>query len=75
MDVPLVYRKVDAVLSANAGGEVREGDRLLLETGRAPRRGELALVRAGTVETLRRWDGGRGGGAIVGVVIGIKRRL
>jgi hypothetical protein len=70
----LIYRRVDAVLSANASGEVREGDCLLLETGRAPREGELALVRAEKVEALCRW--GRGcGREVIGVVIGVKRRL
>jgi hypothetical protein len=70
----LVYMRVDAMLSAHAGGEAREGDRLLLETGRMPRRGELALVRRGRTEVLCRWDEGCGG-VVVGVVIGMKRKL
>ena len=71
--VSFVYRTVDTVLSA--GGSVREGDRLLLETGRPPRPGELALVRRGRGEALRRWTGGEGTVEVVGVVIGIRRRL
>ncbi|MBN1884781.1 MAG: hypothetical protein JW876_04565 [Candidatus Krumholzibacteriota bacterium] len=68
-----VYRTVDAVLSAN--GEVREGDRLLIETGRPPRVDELALVRRGKAETLRRWTGPEDALEVLGVVIGIRRRL
>lgn len=68
-----VYRTVDAVLSA--GGEVREGDRLLLETGRSPRAGELALVRRAGGEALRRWRENEEAAGVVGVVIGIRRRL
>ena len=72
------------VLSANAGGEVREGDCLLLEVGRMPLEGELALVRRGRIEAVCRWMGGEGvdvtgvrgdGIDVVGVVIGIKRKL
>ena len=74
IDMSLVYRRVDAVLSANASGEAREGDRLLMETGRMPREGELALVRAGTAEALCRWHR-ESGSEVIGVVIGIKRRL
>lgn len=74
VDMSLVYRKVDAVLSANTSGEVREGDRLLMETGRMPREGELALVRAGKIEGLCRWHR-ESGSEVIGVVIGIKRRL
>lgn len=70
----LVYRKVDILLSANAGGEVREGDCLLLEMGCLPRKGELALVRRGKTEAICRWRGGSGDD-VLGVVIGIKRRL
>ena len=67
------YRKVDVLLSADAGGEVRAGDMLLLENDRAPRGGELVLVRRGAVEAVCRWDESCVG-EIVGVVIGIKRR-
>ncbi len=70
----LTYRKVDSLLSADAGGEVREGDRLLLEMGAAPREGELVLVRRGKAEAVRRWRPGCGD-EVVGVVIGVKRRL
>jgi hypothetical protein len=70
----LKYRKVDSLLSADAGGEVCEGDCLLLETETRPREGELALVRRGKVETVRRWSSGCGD-EVVGVVIGVKRRL
>jgi len=70
----LTYRKVDVLLSSDAGGEVREGDCLLLEMGRSPADGELALVRRGRAETLCRWDG-RSGVEVLGVVIGVKRRL
>ena len=70
----LTYRKVDLLLSADAAGEVREGDCLLLEMGRRPASGELALVRRGRAETLCRWDG-RDGGEVLGVVIGVKRKL
>ena len=70
----LVYMRVDAILSAHAGGEAKEGDRLLLETGRMPRPGELALVRTGRTEILCRWNGGRRD-SVVGVVIGVKRKL
>jgi hypothetical protein len=69
----LSYRKVDTLLSADAGGEVRPGDTLLLEDDRIPRGGELVLVRRGAVEAVCRWDGA-GDGEVVGVVIGIKRR-
>lgn len=69
----LSYRKVDVLLSADAGGEVRAGDTLLLEDDRVPRGGELVLVRRGAAEAVRRWDGADDG-EIVGVVIGIKRR-
>jgi hypothetical protein len=70
----LVYMRVDAILSAHTGGEAKEGDRLLLETGRRPRPGELALVRRGRTEILCRWSEERGY-AVVGVVIGVKRKL
>jgi hypothetical protein len=53
---------------------VREGDCLLLEMGRSPAAGELALVRRGRAEALRRWDG-ECGGEVLGVVIGVKRKL
>jgi len=70
----IIYRKVDLLLSADAAGEVREGDCLLLETGRRPAEGELALVRRGRTETLCRWNG-QGGVEVLGVVIGVKRKL
>ena len=73
-DKSLTYRKVDLLLSSNAGEEVQEGDRLLLETGRMPRDGELALVRRGKAEIVCRWAAGRRGD-VVGVVIGVKRKL
>jgi hypothetical protein len=71
--MPLRYRRVDALLSADAGGEVRAGDTLLLEDDRVPREGELVLVKRGAVEAVRRWDGA-GDEEVVGVVIGIKRK-
>ena len=46
----------------------------MVERGRAPLTGELTLVRRGAVELLRRWCG-EDGDEVVGVVIGIKRRL
>ncbi|HUV35401.1 MAG TPA: hypothetical protein VMX58_00495 [Patescibacteria group bacterium] len=70
----LAYRKVDSLLSADAGGEVREGDCLLLELGATPREGELTLVRRGKAEAVCRWNRGCGG-EVVGVVVGVKRRL
>ena len=70
----LSYRKVDRLLTVDAGGEVREGDCLLLEMGREPREGELALVKRGRAEVLCRWSG-RGGVEVLGVVIGVKRKL
>jgi hypothetical protein len=70
----LVYRKVDCLLSANAGGEAQEGDSLLLDTGRRPRNGELTLVRRGGADILCRWCAAPGD-RVLGVVIGIKRRL
>ena len=72
--MPLSYRKVDALLSADAGGEVQAGDTLLLEDDRVPRGGELVLVKHGAAEAIRRWDGADGDDEVVGVVIGIKRR-
>lgn len=69
----LVYRRVDMVLSSDADGEVREGDCLLLDTGRVPGKGDLALVRSGKAEALCRWDGR--GGEVLGLVIGVRRRL
>jgi len=69
----LVYRRVDMLLSAGAGGEVHEGDMLIVETGEAPAGGELVLVRDGGVESLRRWEGGPAGG-VTGIVVGIRRR-
>ena len=71
--MPLSYRKVDVLLSADAGGEVQAGDTLLLEDDRMPRGGELVLVRHGAAEAVRRWDGADDE-EVVGVVIGIKRR-
>ncbi len=68
----LVYRRVDKVLSGNAGGEVREGDCLLLETAGEPGKGELTLVRRGGIESLCRWDGKRPE-EILGIVVGIRR--
>lgn len=68
------YRRVDMLLSAETGGEVQEGDCLLLELDRRPASGELALVRRGRAEALCRWDG-RDGVDVVGVVIGVKRKL
>jgi hypothetical protein len=70
----LKYRKVDVLLSAGAAGEVCEGDCLLLETGRRPAEGELALVRRGSAEVLCRWNG-QDGADVLGVVIGVKRKL
>ena len=70
----LVYRKVDMLLSADAGGEVRDGDCLLLEMGRRPLAGELALVKRGQGEALCRWNG-QDGVEVLGVVIGVKRKL
>ncbi len=69
-----VYRLVDFVLASNAGGEVRENDRLLLDVSRIPEEGELTLVRKGKVELLGRWREEEGND-VVGVVIGIKRKL
>jgi len=68
------YRRVDFLLSVDASGEVREGDCLLLETGRRPAEGELALVKREKVEVLCRWNG-RNGDEVLGVVIGVKRKL
>ena len=70
----LAYRKVDSLLSADADGEVREGDCLLLEPDAAPREGELVLVRRGAVESVCRWRRGCDG-EVLGVVVGVKRRL
>ena len=70
----LVYRKVDMMLAANGGGEVQEGDSLLLDRECSPREGELALVRRGRGEALCRWDGTLHDD-LLGVVIGIKRKL
>jgi hypothetical protein len=70
----LVYRRVDKVLSGNAGGEVCEGDCLLLETTGEPGDGELALVRREGIESLCRWDESRSGN-VLGIVVGIKRKL
>ena len=64
------------MLSAAAGGEVKEGDSLLLELERPPLTGELVLVRRGHGEALCRWNGqDRDGVAVLGVVIGVKRKL
>ncbi len=70
----IVQRRVDMLLSAAAGGEVGEGDDLLLEVDRSPIVGELTLVRRGRVEMLCRWNG-EDGVEVVGVVIGVKRKL
>jgi len=70
----LTYRKVDLLLSADAAGEVREGDCLLLEMGRRPAAGELALVKRGQAEALCRWND-EDGIEVMGVVIGVKRKL
>jgi hypothetical protein len=70
----IVYRQVDRLLSADAGGEVKDGDCLLLEMGRTPLAGELALVRRGRGEALCRWNG-QAGVVVLGVVIGVKRKL
>ncbi len=72
--MPLVYRRVDLLLSSNAGGEVREGDCLLIDPGRRPEEGALTLVRKGSLEMLCRWHDGRAGD-VLGLVIGVKRRL
>ncbi len=70
----LVYRRVDKVLSGNAGGEVCEGDCLLLETAGEPGDGELTLVKRDGVESLCRWDESRSE-AVLGIVVGIRRKL
>lgn len=70
----LVYRRVDMILSSGASGEVREGDCLLLDTGRKPGNGELALVKRGKAESLCRWNG-RSVGDVLGLVIGVRRKL
>ena len=70
----LVYRRVDMVLSSDSRGEVREGDCLLLDTGREPGEGDLALVRQGKAEAIRRWNGGSGSD-VLGLVIGVRRKL
>jgi hypothetical protein len=70
----LVYRRVDKVLSGNAGGEVCEGDCLLIETAGEPGRGELALVMRDGIESLRRCDGSVPG-EVLGIVVGIRRKL
>jgi len=69
----LVYRRVDKVLSGNAGGEVREGDCLLLETAGEPGNGELTLVRRDGIESLCRWDG-KWPREILGIGVGIRRK-
>lgn len=58
----------------DSGCEVCEGDCLLLETAGTPGAGDLALVRTGGVESLCRWDGERSG-ELLGIVVGIRRRL
>ncbi|MBN2184033.1 MAG: hypothetical protein JW746_01765 [Candidatus Krumholzibacteriota bacterium] len=73
-DTALVYRRVDMILSSNASGEVMEGDCLLLETGRKPEEGELALIRCGKVEMLCRWEGGAVDD-LLGLVIGVRRKI
>ena len=70
----LVYRRVDKVLSGNAGGEVCEGDCLLLETAGEPGAGELALVKRDGIESLCRWDESRSE-PVLGIVVGIRRKL
>ena len=72
--MPFAYRKIDILLSVEPGGEVKEGDCLLLETGRRPLQGELALVKRGKAEALCRWSG-REGDEVLGVVLGVKRKL
>jgi hypothetical protein len=74
MIMPLVYRRVDMLLSSNAGGEVREGDCLLIDPARRPEEGALTLVKRGRLEVLCRWHGGRVDD-VLGLVIGVKRRL
>lgn len=70
----LIYRRVDMILSANGGGEVREGDCLLIDDDLSPAEGELALVKRGRTEALCRWRGGPADD-LLGMVIGIKRKL
>ncbi|MDD3643779.1 MAG: hypothetical protein PHQ19_09995 [Candidatus Krumholzibacteria bacterium] len=70
-----VPRSADSVgRPPDPGREVCEGDCLLLETAGTPGTGDLALVRAGGVESLCRWDVERPG-ELIGIVVGIRRRL
>ena len=69
-----LYRKVDSLLADSSNGEVGVGDTLLVERDRPPGEGELVLVRVHGSERLRRWREGLMDD-VLGVVIGIRRRL
>lgn len=68
------YVKIDGVFGDDAACGVESGDRLLLDTARAPRQGDLALVKRGNLPTVCRWSNGSKD-ELVGVVIALKRRL
>jgi len=70
----LLYRKVDQLLAGSAEERFEVGDYLLLERNGVPRRGDLALIRVDGVERVCRWGDGVDG-EVVGVVIGIRKRL
>ena len=70
----LLYRRVDRLLSASAEERLEEGDYLLVERGGMPGRGDLVLVRVNGMERVCRWRDGIDG-EVVGVVIGIRKRL
>jgi len=70
----LLYRRVDRLLSTSEEGGLEVGDYLLIEGGGIPKRGDLVLIRVDGVERVCRWDD-RVDGEVVGVVIGIRKRL
>ncbi len=68
------YLKINGLFGDEAACGIEQGDRLLLDTARSPREGDLTLVRRGKVPTVRRWSPGSGD-QLVGVVVALKRRL
>lgn len=70
----MVYRRVDLLLAESMDVELEEGDYVLLEESGVPREGELVVVRSGGAERLCRW-GGEKDGEVVGIVVGIRRKL
>ncbi len=68
------YRRVDLLLAGGPEVGLEPGDYVLVEEGGVPGEGELVIIRVNGAERICRWDR-EVEGEVVGVVVGIRRRL